>query len=242
LHQTHKDFFNVKTVAALFISLCAFFVKGQTGLPQIEPIVSLAVPINEFAEADTTERAFFGLGAEVTFPFLYDTPLRVGASFRYYWMGSTSKTVDVRGTSGNDIELTSKVRGGMTPLHLHLRLDPMNYTDFPVLPYIGGFAGIRFFGTNNRVSIDYLDGSEPEIEHNRKVDVTSSYGFEVGLHIRLSYYLSLDFRYERAYGGWAQYLDFGSIEIDSQGNASYQLLETRTDVEMFTIGLAVELD
>ena len=59
----------MKIVTTLFLSLCTFIAKGQTGLPQIEPIVSLAVPINEFAEADTTERAFFGLGVEVTFPF-----------------------------------------------------------------------------------------------------------------------------------------------------------------------------
>ena len=215
---------------------------AQTGLPQIEPIISLAIPINDFAEADTTERAFFGLGAEATFPFLDDTPLRWGASFRYYWMGKESRNVDVNNGSGDIYKLTSDVRGRMSPLHLHLRLDPMNYTDFPVLPYVGGFAGIRFFGTNNKITFDYRDGSEPTIDNNRKVTVTSSYGFEAGLHIRVSDYLSLDFRYERAYGGWAKYLDFGSIKIDSQGNATYSLLETRTDVEMFTIGLTVELD
>ncbi len=229
-------------VFIVIFSLFTFSVFAQTGLPQLEPLLSLAIPINEFAEADTTKQAYFGMGAEVTFPFLHDTPLRLGGSFRYYWMGSRDRQIDSTNPGGYQYELTSTVSGSMVPLHVHMRLDPINYTDFPVLPYFGAFAGIRFFGTNNKTSVDYLDGSDPEIDHNRKVSVTTSYGFEAGLHIRITDYLLLDFRYERAYGGWAKYIDVSSVKIDSQGNATYNRLETRTDVEMFTLGLVVEMD
>ena len=115
----------------------------------------------------------------------------------------------------------------------------MNYTRFPVLPYAGGFVGLRFFGTNQKITVDYLDGSEPLVENNREVSITTTYGFELGLHARITPEVMLDFRVERAYGGWAKYVDLSSVQIDDNGNATYDRIESRTDMDMFTLGLVV---
>jgi opacity protein-like surface antigen len=226
------------------VNLClvGFATNAQTVHFDATPHFSLAIPFNEFAEVDTASQAYFGMGADVTFSILDDTPLRLGLGFSYYWTGSKDKDITLTDNTGYEYEINSKVRGSMAPLHLRVRADARNYLQFPVLPYAGGFAGMRFFTTNNRVSIDFLDGSEPEIEHNRKTSVTSSYGFEAGLHIRINTDLLIDVRYERAFGGWAKYLDLSSVEINDQGIATYKQLETRTDVEFFTIGLTVELN
>ena len=222
----------------------AYFANAQTALPQLDLHSSLAIPINETAIEDSSTSSSlvaFGFGGGFTVPVLENSPLRLGISFRYMWLGSKSREFFLTDEEGYTYELESSVKGSMSPLHIIARVDAMNYSDFPVLPYLGGFVGIRFFGTNHKLTIDYQDGSEPIIDNNRKVSVTSSYGFELGLHIRISKEILLDFRYEHAYGGWAKYVDLTSVKIDNNGNATYDRLETRTDVAMFTLGIAIML-
>jgi len=201
-----------------------------------EPQISIAHPINEFAETDTSDRILFGLGGEIVAPIVQNSPLRVGLSVRYFWSGRETRRLDLVDSNGDPFELESKVKGSMVPVHVLVRVDPMNNTDFPILPYIGGFAGIRFFSTNNQITYDYDDGSEPYFENNRQVSVTSSYGLELGLHIRIGRAI-FDLRYERAYGGTAKYLDMSSVTFSDQGQSSYDRLETRTDVEIYSLGV-----
>jgi hypothetical protein len=49
----------------------------------------------------------------------------------------------------------------------------------------------------------------------------------------------LDFRVEHAYGGWAKYVDLSSVEINDNGRATYDIIESRTDVNMFTLGVVL---
>jgi len=205
----------------------------------VEPQISIANPINEFAQTDTLDRILFGLGGALMAPVLHNSPMRLGLSIRYFWSGRESRRVDLVDSNGDEFELESKVRGSMVPVHVHLRIDPMNNIDFPILPYLGGFGGMRFFGTDNKITYDYQDGSEPHVEHNRQVSVTYSYGIELGLHIRIGGAI-LDFRYERAYGGTAKYLDMSSVEFDG-AQASYNRLETRTDVEIYSFGIVITI-
>lgn len=231
----------LKKLSPFLFFLFAYHANAQEAFQQIDLNMALAVPINEEVIADTSSNSdliAFGFGGGYTAPVFKNSPLRLGASFRYMWLGGDTRYLYFEDGNGDEYELQSKVKGSMSPLHIVARIDPMIYTDFPVLPYIGGFFGIRFFGTNHQITIDYQDGTEPIIENNRQVSVTSSYGFELGLHIRINPYLLIDLRYEHAYGGWAKYLDLSSIEIDDNGNATYERLETRTDVAMFTLGVA----
>jgi len=232
---------------ALTPFLCGFSFLGiaQTPVPQIDLQVSFAMPFNETAVSDASAVSSLfsiGFGGGFSMPISENWPIRVGMNLRYMWLGSESKDFYFEDSEGDTYNLESKVRGAMTPLHLTLRIDPMDYIDFPVLPYVGAFAGIRFFNTNNKITIDYENGSEPDEDNNREVSVSSSYGFELGMHIKVSKGFLLDFKYEHAYGGWAKYLDLSSIEIDNSGRAQYDRLETRTDVAIYTIGLTVLLE
>ena len=216
---------------------------GQYARPQAAAHIGIAAPVNEFATADPGDQAYFGLGGEITFPVLKDTPLRLGIDCHYYWMGNRDRNVDITDTSGVfEYNLNSTVSGGMMPIHVRARLDFMNLYDYPVLPYAGGFFGLRVFSISRKFEFDYQDGTEPFEERERSASTTTSFGFEVGLHIRVTHQILIDIRYERAYGGWAKYLDVSSVEIDDEGYVNYQELNTRTDVDLFTVGAVFELD
>lgn len=235
---------SLKSVFIILFVFFSFIAKSQEALPQLDLNMALAIPINDPVYVDSsssTTLTAFGFGGGFTIPVFEKSPVRLGASFRYMWIGSESRDFSFIDDQGYEYELTTTVKGSMSPLHLMFRIDPVVYTNFPVLPYAGAFAGIRFFGSNNKLTFDYQDGTEPIVENNREISVTSSYGFELGLHVRLGKDILLDFRYEHAYGGWAEYIDFSTVEIDNNGNASYDLHETRTDVAMFTLGVAIVL-
>jgi|TARA_B110000093_G_C12839823_1_gene354769 hypothetical protein len=216
-------------------------------VPQMDLHATLALPFSNAIipdSATSTALVAFGFGGGFTAPFsksslLADSPLRLGFSFRYLWQGNEKKDFLFIDDQGFEYELESKVKGTMSPLQIMARLDPMNYSRFPVLPYAGGFVGLRFFGTNQKITVDYLDGSEPLVENNREMSITTTYGFELGLHARITPEVMLDFRVERAYGGWAKYVDLSSVQIDDNGNATYDRIESRTDMDMFTLGLVV---
>ena len=213
-------------------------------VPQMDLHATLALPFSNPDSATSTALVAFGFGGGFTAPFsksslLADSPLRLGFSFRYLWQGNEKKDFLFIDDQGFEYELESKVKGTMSPLQIMARLDPMNYSRFPVLPYAGGFVGLRFFGTNQKITVDYLDGSEPLVENNREVSITTTYGFELGLHARITPEVMLDFRVERAYCGWAKYVDLSSVQIDDNGNATYDRIESRTDMDMFTLGLVV---
>jgi len=229
----------------LLLCLATLICKGQDTLKQVDIHTSLALPFNESGMQDSTlnnELMAFGFGAGIMVPLPKNLPLKVGANFRYMWMGGKTKDFDMVDDNGTTYNLESKVRGSMLPFHAMLRLDPMRYTKFPVVPYIGGFAGFRIFESKRQLIIDYQDGSEPITETKRNVSVTSSYGFEIGLHIKTSEKVLIDFRYEHAYGGRAKYLDLSSVIIDDEGNATYDRLETHTNVSIYTIGIVVNIE
>lgn len=234
----------VSLIKISFIFVFFFFgyrAKAQEAFPQFDLNLTVAIPINEQAISDSstsTSIDAIGIGGGFTLP-IKSSPIRLGLSFRYLWIGSRTKDFYFTDNQGFEYLLISTVKGSMSPLHFEARIDPMIYTNFPVMPYVGGFMGIRFFGSNHKITIDYEDGTEPSMENNRKVSVTSSYGFELGLHIRINKWLLLDFRYEHAYGGWAKYVDLSTVEIDNNGDASYERIETRTDAAMFTVGVAM---
>ena len=233
----------IKIIFIIVLVSLGNIAKAQEAVPQFDLDLTLAIPINEQVISDSSSSTSIdaiGIGGGFTMP-IKSTPFRLGVSFRYLWIGSRTKEFYFTDSQGFDYELISAVKGSMSPLHMDLRIDPMIYSNFPVMPYVGGFIGIRFFGSNHKITIDYQDGTVPLIENNREVSVTSSYGFELGLHIRINKWLLLDFRYEHAYGGWAKYVDLSTVEINSNGDATYERIETRTDAAMFTVGVAMLL-
>lgn len=229
----------------LLCSLSTITIKAQENLLQVDIQTALALHFNENLPARSTlenEISAFGFGAGIMFPLPSKSPIKMGVNFKYMWTGGNTRYMDMVDSDGTDYNLKNKVSGTMSPLHVILRIDPMYYTNFPVMPYIGGFAGVRFFQTKQKLTIDYQNGSEPIIDAINKLSVTSSYGFEIGLHIRASEIVCIDLKYEHAYGGSAKYLDLSSIEIDNDGNATYDRIETTTDVSIYSLGLVVNIE
>jgi len=223
--------------AMWLLSTCVF----AQNKPQFAFHAGLAQPINQFAEADTNRAGFVGIGGELMLPLWKNAPLRAGINVRYYWLGKEQETQNFSGAEIN-YELQSTVRGSMVPTHLVLRFDPVKLTNFPVMPYAGAMIGFRAFNIKTEVQVDYLDGSEVATDEQTKANWTTSYGYELGLHIRINATVMLDFRFERAWGGWGQYLDLSSVTFDGTGQATYQTLNTRTDVNLFTIGVVFDLE
>ncbi len=229
--------------ALLLFLLVSQICLAQYGHPQFNGHLSVAIPAREFAEADEGRQAYFGLGAEFSFPVVRDSPLQLGIDFRYYFMGNRDRNVDIFDTTGSfEYNLTSRVNGSMMPIHFHARIDFMNIYEYWIMPYAGGFAGFRLFGITQNFEFDYEDGSEPFTENERSFSTTSSVGFELGVHIRVDTRVLIDLRYEQAYGGRATYLDPSTIEIDDEGYVSFQDLNTRTDAHFITAGAIIELD
>ncbi len=221
--------------------VCPFFASSQFAVPQLAVPLSVATPINDFKEGHTGNDAFFGIGGELNFPIMKDSPLRVGLSFRYYWMGIKSRSVEVTDSLGS-YDVDARVRGSMKPMLVFARFDMMNLYDYPVLPYAGGFIGPNFFSITTITEIDYRDGLEPIEDRDRRGATTVSYGFQAGLHIRVTEAILIDVRWERAYGSETQYLDVNSVQIDDEGYAAYEIRETRTDVDLFTVGVVLEFN
>lgn len=203
---------------------------------QIKGALDFALPARQFAEINSEKDVFFGLSAEVNAPLFQEKPLRAGIGFRYFWLGNKQRDVTIRDSLGV-LDINTIVRGSMMPVHFFARFDLMNIYDKPVLPYASVFIGPRFFTVTTRTEIDYNDGLDPEIDYDRTTKVAISYGFNVGIHVKIKESLLLDFRWENAYGGLVEYLDTSSIVIDSEGYASYELVNTRTDINILSIGI-----
>jgi hypothetical protein len=232
-------------IVTLFFCLVSKFICAQEAFTQVHLHASLALPFDDNIAADSSlgnDLLACGFGFGVMVPLPKKSPIKVGGGFRYMWMGEKTKDFYLIDNEGIGYYLESKVKGSMSPLHAMLRIDPRSYTNFPIIPYFGGFAGARFFETKHTLTFDYEDRLESIKDHDTKLSVTSSYGFEIGLHVQVAPSVLIDLRYEHAYGGSAKYLDLSTIEINENGEASYARLETRTNVSMFTIGIAVNIE
>ena len=96
----------------------------------------------------------------------------------------------------------------------------------------------RVINTKHKITIDYNDGSGETTENtDNNFYVTKSYGFDVGIEINVNESLTLDLHYERAYGGEASYIDYTTVSFDADGNVDYQMKRTKTNANIFSIGL-----
>lgn len=245
--RKRKNFFPTINYLYLTLLLCLFTKISRAqdnAFSQVDIQAALALPFNQNISIDTTSNndlIAYGIGGGFMVPLSKKLPLYLGANFKYMWTGGKTRNFDKTDSNGNNYNLESKISGSMSPLHAVIRIDPMHYTNFPVMPYISGFAGVRFFGAKQKITINYQNGNQPIEDKSNKINVASSYGFEVGLHIRTSEDVFIDLQYEHAYGGSAEYIDLSSIEIDEFGNASYDQIETRTNVSIYTLGVAFKI-
>jgi len=202
--------------------------------------VSLAFPQNNFAKAAGSQ-PYFGFGGKLVFAARDNSPISFGLSFNYFWMFRKTEKQTLRSTTFpfSRYEVETTVHGAMMPTHLHFRIMPFIATNSPVQPYIEGLAGFRIFNTRSKIEVDDLTGGEqpqPEIDNN--LNMTSSYGYSIGVNVRVAHAIYVNARFENIYGGWGKYIDPSSIKIDNNGNATINRKESRTDILNYTLGVS----
>lgn len=206
--------------------------------------LSLAFPQNNFAKA-AGSRPYFGLGGKLVFASRDNSPISFGLSFNYFWMfrKTDKQTITQRASTfpftKYEYQVETTVHGAMMPTHLHFRLMPFIATNSPVQPYAEGLAGFRIFNTRSKIEVDDLSGGtqpDPEIDNN--INITSSYGYAVGVNVRVAHAIYVNARFENIYGGWGKYIDPSSVKIDNNGDATISRKESRTDILNYTLGVS----
>ncbi len=113
-------------------------------------------------------------------------------------------------------------------------------------PYLDGLFGMTYLWTKTTI-----EGEEDmvQIASSKNIDdVALSYGFGGGMMFNVwtgkpniddvtNVYIDLKIRY--LYGGEAEYLKKGAISVSDNGNVSYDISESRTDMMLYQIGIAV---
>lgn len=116
----------------LFTKVCT----AQDALPQLDIQGAFALPFNENTSPDSTtnnELLAYGFGGGFMIPLSKKLPIKIGANFKYMWTGGKTRNFDKINNNGDYYNLETKVSGSMSPLHVIIRIDPMHYTNFPVI-------------------------------------------------------------------------------------------------------------
>ncbi|OQX95063.1 hypothetical protein B6I21_07380 [candidate division KSB1 bacterium 4572_119] len=231
-----KNVYLLTTALILFFSISAF-AQFDIGLN-----FTTISPESGFKES--VDRLGFGLTGKFAYKFS-DSPLYAGLSIGGANYGSTTREeylitplvpVDVK-TSNNIL---------FTHLLLQARAD---YG--PIQPYVEGLLGFNYLWT--QTSIEELEEYEEDIaSHTNFDDFAWNYGGGFGVLIKLvdafdfdegdakAGKLFLDLRVRYIFGGEAEYLKEGAIEVDGD-DVIYNLSKSETDFVSYHIGVVLHI-
>lgn len=199
----------------------------------------LAFPQDEFNEI--VDNAGFGIGGEFLYSFPL-IPLSIGLSGGYIIYGSETREERFSLTIPDvyvDVSTTNNIAQG----HFLMRAQPGQGS---VRPYMDGLIGFHYLYTRTTVK-DQGDGEDVASSTNFD-DFAFSYGGGGGLMISLYRNMreengleavNLDLRLRYLFGSEAEYLKEGSISIEN-GNVSYNVNKSATDIITFQIGVTLE--
>lgn len=196
-------------------------------------------PVGEFARnIDGPQVGFSGL-------FLVNqrqSPFEFGVEVA--WAGIGRDHQDVVLDLGTDTENNTiyqdariRLRGNMYQYHGIARLKPFAGR---IQPYGDLMLGAKYFSLRSSIQEEY-DGVRETVEANREEgSMAVSYGWACGLKIRLNRAMMLEARFEKLTGGQAEFADADSIEIDPEGNYTYEMVESRTSSWNYHVGVSFE--
>ena len=221
---------------ALFSMVC-FWSYSQQREPAFSLCLATAQPQDMFQDVVPDHFMYWGGSLIFMFPVTEEIPLSLGFDFSGYFMGSKSESFTTTNSVGFETYQITNVTSSMWPVHFIARIDPVKLTNFPVQPYGGLLLGFRVFNSRTKVDISYSYASETDSYKKRRINLTSSYGFELGAHIIITKKTGLDLRYAIIWGGWGKYVDFETLTFNEDGDPQYQRHESRTDIRVFSVGL-----
>lgn len=106
-------------------------------------------------------------------------------------------------------------------------------------PYAEVFIGVENFSTQTDVQTNNSAYSQATTSNISDRDFVLNTGWAGGLRVRLAPHFFLDGRFENTTGGIATYIDRESIQIVNQTQLQYDKIKSRTNRNVYQIGLAI---
>ncbi|MCH2198476.1 MAG: hypothetical protein MK081_06815 [Flavobacteriales bacterium] len=168
------------------------------------------------------------------------SPFEVGAGFN--WMSRGSSNEDVWIEVGEDVE------GDMIFQEAEMEINSNIYTYYSIgrfkpfagriQPYGDVIGGFRNFSTVTVIQPD--DEQSEEIRDSYHNDITVVYGWAAGLKIRLTQNILVEGRFSKLQGGSVEFVDRETLQVNDDGDISFDRISSRTDMMNFQLGVSFE--
>jgi hypothetical protein len=119
---------------------------------------------------------------------------------------------------------------------LHTRFRPLAGK---IQPYADAFTGIETFKTTTSITLDNKGYSSELATNKDHLDMTYCYGWALGLRLRVAPGFFIEGRYENISGGKVQYVDDASISVNTDNTIAFDLKESRTNMAVYQLGVAI---
>jgi hypothetical protein len=199
----------------------------QVGLPQ-----------NQFR--DNIDEEGYGLCGQFGY-FLGDSPIMIGADVGFVNYG-TEKRYEPFSDTIPEVTVEVRTTNNILMFHGFVRLQPQ---EGAVRPYVEGLAGFKYLFTRTSVS-DY-SWDETIASYTNYDDLAGSWGVGAGVDIRLweshqqkgrgIYDVSLTVGAKYLWGPEAEYLKKGSISQNENGDLTYLVMRSKTDMLTPRVGI-----
>ena len=233
----------------LFISIVSLLAAYHTTASAQEIDASLnfqvIAPQNEFQES--IDATGFGLNLQGLYRFP-DSPFGLGLDFNFNNFGRDVRDEPIS-TTIPDLRVRVENEYNLVQGFLVAKIQPQ---DGILRPYAEGLAGFNYFYTQTSIENRRNSGDEPIATDTNFEDWAFAWGGGGGVMIRVfdrrnsvnynsenplaAGYVNLGVRYLN--GSEAEYLREGSIRV-SNGNVTYETLQSRTDMLVFQLGFVV---
>jgi hypothetical protein len=221
---------------ALFAPTSALAQYGSGGVDLV-----LAIPQGAFA--DRIDGVGYGLAGE----FLYhvpNTPVGFGLSGTFVVYGQETIRERFGGGALGRVEVDVVTTNNIALGHALLRLQPPTGA---FRPYADALIGFSYLFTESRIEdVDFDDDRDIASSTNFD-DGAFSYGIGGGVMAQVyqghsdgrAFSVFVDARVRYLFGGEAEYLREGGIDTDSNGNLTFDVTRSRTDLLMPQLGVTV---
>jgi opacity protein-like surface antigen len=199
--------------------------------------LEIATPINQF------RTSFDGIPVGISAQILGRKgfiPLEYGIGFSWLSRGTMDNEVAVY--EGTDFEGDDIYSSGNMAVNSNIytgtgiiRLRPFTGR---IQPYAELMAGGRGFSTVTIISVDEV---EEDIREKQNNDFAFTYGWGAGMRVNLNETIAVEGRFTKMNGTSVNFVDRESIEVDGDGNLSFERIGSRTDIWSLQFGVSFNL-
>lgn len=233
---------------SLFFTLLLVLYTSQLWAQSADVSLNLlgVVPQGQFKE--NVKNSGFGIAGAFQYNF-EDTPFGLGLNLGYAQYGNESRRENI--VPGVEVDVVTA--NNIFFMHVVGQV----YEDFGFIrPYAEGLFGFNSLWTDTEVNDFERDDEESEIASNTHLfDMAASYGVGGGLQIRLNDFdfddyehgearyatLYLDLKVRYMFGGEADYLREGDIDLDANDKVVFNKSHSETDFMTYHIGVVFNI-